>query len=72
MEIDGCLWEVLYTFKALYDHGKHQKLLDEYRNREMCGEDYYDFVIASIFHVFADTREYYNEENEVDSFVFLL
>ena len=70
MEIDGCLWEVLYAFKALYDHGKHQKLLDEYRDREMCGDDYYDFVVASISHVFADTREYYNEENEVDSYVF--
>ena len=70
MEVEGCVWEILYAFKALYDHGKHHELLDKYRNQELCGDDYYDFTVASIPCIFEDTREYYNDENDVDAYIF--
>ncbi len=70
MEIESCLLEGLYVLKALYDHGKHQETLEEYRNQEMCGDDYFEIALTAISRVFEKTREYYNEEADLNVYVF--
>ena len=64
------LWEALYILKALYDHGKGEKLVNRYRDREVDGDDMYEIAMEAIGYVFADTRFYYDEEKEIDVNVF--
>ena len=64
------LWETLYVLKALFDHGKAGSMIRMYENREIDGDDLYEMAMEGIGCVFADTRCYYNEEEELDVFVF--
>ena len=70
MEIDTWLWEALYVIKALHDHGKHEEILKSYREQTLSGEDFYEITLDAISSVFEDTRVYYNEDKEIEVFVF--
>lgn len=70
MEIDTCIWEALYVIKALYDHGKHEDMLKWFGGRELNSDDYYEIASDAITCVFADTKVYYNEDKEIEVFVF--
>ena len=70
MDINDYLWETLYIMKALYDHGKGQNLLDSYANVVMDPDYYGDVIWDSIGYVFADTRHYYQEEKDLEVWVF--
>ena len=70
MYIDDYLWEGLYMMKALFDHGKGKEMLDSYANIEMDSDYIGDIVWQSIGYVFADTRQYFNEETEQEIWVF--
>jgi len=69
-ELNDYLWEALYILKGLYDHGKLEDLLRFYRDREIDGDDFYEMATEAIGHVFEDTRCYYNEEKEIETYVF--
>ena len=70
MEINDYLWETLYLMKALHDHGKGKSLLDSYANVVMDPDFYGEVIWNSIGYVFEDTRQYYQEEKDLEVWVF--
>lgn len=69
-ELDYYMWETLYVLKELYDHGKGKALLDSYAPCEIDGDYCYEVARAAIGDVFEDTRDYYDEEQEIEINVF--
>lgn len=60
VEISELLWEGLYTLKELYDHGKEDALLTEFRCLTLDADYAGEIAMESISAVFADTLESYN------------
>lgn len=69
-ELDYYLWETLYILKELYDHGKGKAILDDYAPYEITGDYCYEVAREAIEHTFEDTRNYYNEEEDLEINVF--
>lgn len=70
VEINDWLWEGLYTMKKLYDHGRADGLMEEYRNCVLDGDYIGDIAMSALEHTFADTRMYwYTKREEVDVYV---
>lgn len=67
--IDLCTFEFLSVAKDLYDHGLLDKVMKTLGSMEVC-EDYYSIAWEGIFHVFERFRQYYREENEMETMVF--
>ena len=70
MEIDDYLWETLYIMKALHDHGTGGELLAAYKDETMDADDYCNLAMDAIGHIFERTFLYYNEEKELEVWVF--
>ena len=69
-ELDEYLWETLYIVKSLYDHEKSRELLDAIKSDPLDSDDFYRLATETMGYVFADTREYYNEDQELEIWVF--
>lgn len=67
VEINDWLWEGLFTLKKLYDHGRMDALMEEYRNCVLSGDYVGDIAMSALEHTFEDTRMYwYTKREEVD------
>ena len=69
-EINELLWEGLYTLKELYDHGKEDAVLTEFRCLTLDADYAGEIAMESIGAVFADTHEAYDEKWDADTYVF--
>lgn len=70
-ELDPGLIESIYLIKRLHDSGMAEGLLKSYGNLEIDGDLYYEMAYEAIGSVFADTRNYYNEEKEFETWIFM-
>ena len=73
IEVPEYIWEALYVMKALFDHGRGEKLLAEYRSVVVHSDEYdicLEILSEAVACVFADTRRYYNEDKELEVWVF--
>ena len=64
-------FSMLRFAKNLYDCGLTDKLKDVFRFWQLFGDDYWGFAQETIGLVFQDTRLYYNEANEIDTWLFM-
>ena len=69
-DIDEFLWETIYIIKQLCDHGCEQGLLGEYGRYELDGDFLYEIADTAVSSVFSDTRNYFQEETELELYVF--
>lgn len=70
IEITEYLWEELYTLKKLYDHGKADGLLAELKEQPLNSDYIGDITMQAMYEVFAETRDYWNEDNDQEIYVF--
>ena len=70
VEIDDYLWESVYIMKSVYDHSPDAAVLQFYRNDELDGDYVYEIAENSVDQFFADTRMYYNENEDLSVYVF--
>ena len=70
IEISEYLWETLYAIKAVYDHDPKAQIFQLYKDTAIDGDDLFEIAENAINQFFADTREYFNEDNEVATYVF--
>ena len=63
--------ESIYIFKQLHDRGMADGMLSMYRNVEIDSDIYYEISYEAIGSVFADTSNYYNQEHEFVTWVFI-
>jgi len=70
-EMHPCYIESIYLFKRLHDRGKSEELLKMYRNIEIDGDMYYEIAYEAIGSVFADTNNFYNQEKEFETWIFM-
>lgn len=70
LDMSEYLWATVYVMKQMYDHGAAEKLLAYYGEEELDSDYLYEMSIEAIGSVFSDTRDYYNDEIEVQTFVF--
>ena len=72
-EVDDLIWGSLYVMKALFDHGQGGDLLAQYGGTVIDTEyfdDCFDIMMNAIPCIFADTRQYYDEEKEQEVWAF--
>lgn len=67
--IDPCTFECLSVAKDLYDHDLLDRVLEKSGSVELC-EDYYSLAWDGIVCVFADFRQYFVDETQVETMVF--
>ena len=70
IEITDYLWETLYVLKSVYDHDPNASVLRSYGDIVLDGDFIYEIAEDAIFQIFADTREYYDDEKEMTVYVF--
>ena len=70
IEISEYLWETLYAIKAVYDHDPKAQIFQLYKDTAIDGDDLFEIAENAINQFFVDTREYFNEDNEVATYVF--
>ena len=70
IEINSWLWEGIYTLKQLYDHGKTEETLKDFRNRTLDCDDASEIAMRAIYDVFERTRDYWQERVETETYVF--
>ena len=70
IEISEYLWETLYAIKAVYDHDPKAQIFQLYKDTAIDGDDLFEIAENAINQFFDDTREYFNEDNEVATYVF--
>lgn len=70
VEISNNLWESLYILKEMYDHDEDSPVLKWYRDSTLDGDNMYEIAVNATGAVFQDTRNYYNEDREYDTYVF--
>lgn len=70
VEINAYLWAAVYVLKTVYDHNPESPIFHEYANVVIDGDLIYEISENAIHQFFADTREYYNEEDDVATYVF--
>ena len=71
VEINEYLWATIYVLKTVYDHNPESPIFHEYASAVIDGDLIYEISENAIQQFFADTREYYNEEDDVATYVFL-
>jgi len=71
IEMDSCIIESLYLLKQLYDNGMADGLLKMYGSTELDADYYYEMAYEAIGAVFSDCCNYYNEEAEFTTWVFM-
>ena len=69
IEINEYLWETIYVLKTVYDHNPESRILRQYADKVIDGDCLYEISENAIYQFFANTREYYNEEDEVVTYV---
>lgn len=68
-DIDPCTFDFLSLAKDLYDYGLLDQVLENCGSWEVC-EDCYSLAWEGTANVFADFRQYYEDENGVETLVF--
>lgn len=67
---DEWVWKEIYLMKRIYDFDPEAPILREFRDRVIDTDDFYEIGVACIETVFRDTRCYYNEKSEAETYVF--
>ena len=68
-DIDYCTFEFLSVAKDLYDYGLLDKVMESCGDMEVC-EDYYSITWEGIASVFADFRQFFFEDTQIEAIVF--
>lgn len=63
--------ESIHLLKQLRDSGVGRKIFEMYKDWEINGDDFYTMVYEAVGSVFADSNHFYNEELEMDTWVFM-
>ncbi len=61
----------LAVLKAFHDRNRGSALFEEYENRVIDDDAYYDIVVDAIESIFAFTHREYNEKKEFETWVFI-
>lgn len=69
-DMNEYMWATVYVMKQMYDHGAAEKLLAYYGEEELDSDYLYEMSNEAIGGIFADTRDYYNCDKEVQTSVF--
>lgn len=70
-EMYPCYIESIYLFKRLHDRGMAEGLMKSYGNTEIDADMYYELSYESIGSVFTDSNNFYNQEEEIETWVFM-
>lgn len=70
VELSTWFWESLYTVKQMYDHDCADDILKCFGDVEVDGDMVNEIACTGIEQVFADTRDYYNQEEEIETLIF--
>ena len=70
IDVSVFLWESIYALKEVYDHNPVASVLSYYKDVVLNGDYIYEIVEDSIGQFFADTRRYYDDENDLSVYVF--
>ena len=70
IEINSWLWEGIYTLKQLYDHGKTDGTLKDFKSHTLDSDDAGEIAMSALYDVFATTRDYWQERDETETYVF--
>lgn len=70
IEINSWLWEGIYTLKQLYDHGKTEGTLKDFKSHTLDSDDAGEIAMCAINDVFATTRDHWRERDEIETYVF--
>ena len=70
VEISEYLWECLYVMKHVYDHNPKASIFQLYGKEVIDGEGIYEVSMNALDQFFAETRFYFNEDKEIETFVF--
>lgn len=71
IELAPYIFECLYVMKQLYDHPSGEKIVEQYCDCVVDGDCFYELSLDAAMGIFKDSRDYYNEENEVSTLVFM-
>jgi hypothetical protein len=63
--------ESIYLLKQLRDSGVGDRLFGMYKDAEINGDNFYEMVYEAVSSVFENTSNYYNEEDELETWVFM-
>lgn len=66
IDINEYVWEGLYVLKDVYDHNPDAAVLRMYRDSVIDGDYTFEISINSLDQFFEDTRDYYDEEKELE------
>ena len=66
IDINEYVWEGLYVLKDVYDHNPDAAVLRMYRDNVIDGDYTFEISINSLDQFFEDTRDYYDEEKELE------
>lgn len=69
-EINAYIFEGIYLMKQLYDHERGRGVFEAYRDETIEEDDFYEISYEACFAVIQDTRQYYNQEQEMEIYVF--
>ena len=69
VEINEYLWDTIFVLKTVYDHDPESPIFREYADVVLDGDLIYEIAEKAIGQFFTDTREYYNEEDEIVTYV---
>lgn len=70
IEINTWLWEGIYTLKQLYDHGKVEGTLKDFKTHTLDSDDAGEIAMCAINDVFATTRDYWQDWDGTEIYVF--
>jgi len=70
VEIDNYFWDCLRVLKEVFDHDEQSPVLASFKDREINGAEIYEVTVNAVEAIFQDTRCYYNDEKELESYVF--
>lgn len=70
IEISDWLWECLYAIKQLYDHGKADELLDEWKDNRLDSDDIGEISMRGLYCAFEETVDDWQSWDGTDIYVY--
>lgn len=71
VELYGEFFAMLRLAKNLYDYGMEKELKKWFGGTELDGDYYWELAYEAISWAFQDTRQYYNENEEMETWLFM-
>lgn len=64
-------FSMLCLAKRLYEYGMEEQIQKWFGSHELDGDNYWELAYETIGWVFRDTRHYYNERDEIETWLFI-